>query len=139
MIVTAWTPEFATPDKVALPPCHFEYQFQVEGNRLNCGVTMRSVDVFLGLPFNIASYATLTHMIAQVTDKIPGRLTFTLRDTHIYLNHLGQVQLQISREPRPLPTLVVNPSVRDINNVTPEDISITGYNPHPSITGEISL
>lgn len=137
IIVSAWNPSVI--DKMALPPCHMAYQFQVEGDKLNCAMLQRSVDSFLGLPFNIASYALLTHLVAKVTDKRPGELTLFLADTHIYLNHLEQVKLQLTREPRALPELSLNPNITNIDNISPDDIAVVGYNPHPNIPAPISV
>lgn len=137
IIVTAWDP--GELEDVALPPCHMMYQFQVDGDKLNCTMYQRSVDTFIGLPFNIASYALLTETIAKITDKQPGELTLFLADTHLYLNHLEQVKEQLSREPRPLPTLVLDSAIEDIDNIPSEAISVTGYDPHPAIRAEISV
>jgi thymidylate synthase len=136
-IVCAWN--VGDIDKMALPPCHVLFQFYVAGGRLSCQLYQRSCDIFLGVPFNIASYALLTAMMAQATDLQPGEFVHTLGDAHIYLNHLEQVKLQLSREPRPLPSLILNPDVKSIFDFRYEDISIEGYEPHPHIKGEIAV
>lgn len=137
MIVTAWNP--AEISKMALPPCHALFQFAVEGNRLSCQLYQRSADIFLGVPFNIASYALLTHMIAQVTGYEPGYFIHTLGDAHIYLNHLEQTDLQLSRTPRSLPKLSLNPEVKDLFSFQYEDIKVIGYDPWPAISAPISV
>ena len=137
IIVTAWNPEDV--DDVALPPCHLLYQFQVDGDNLNCVMYQRSVDTFLGLPFNIASYALLTSLIAKITDKVPGHLTLFLADTHIYLNHLEQVKEQLSRGPRALPRLVLEPGIVSLETISSELIRVESYNPHPPIKAPISV
>ena len=136
-IVCAWN--VGDIDKMALPPCHVLFQFYVADGRLSCQLYQRSCDIFLGVPFNIASYALLTEMMAQVTGLQPGEFVHTLGDAHIYLNHLEQVKLQLTRNPRPLPVLKLNPGVRSIFNFRFEDFSIDGYNPHPHIKGEIAV
>ena len=150
MIVTAWNPNII-PDssksfsdnvkngKAALPPCHAFFQFYVSDNKLSCQMYQRSADVFLGVPFNIASYALLTHMIAQVCEYDVGDFIHSFGDTHIYLNHLEQVDLQLTREPMKLPKLKLNPLVKKIENFKYEDIEILDYNSHPSIKGKISV
>ena len=125
--------------EIDLPPCHILFQFYVANGRLSCQLYQRSADIFLGVPFNIASYSLLTVMMARVTGYQPGEFIHTLGDAHIYLNHLEQVKLQLSREPRPLPVLQLNPAVKDILAFRYEDFTITGYEPHPSIKGEISV
>jgi thymidylate synthase len=150
MIVTAWNPNII-PDssksfsdnvkngKAALPPCHAFFQFYVSDNKLSCQMYQRSADVFLGVPFNIASYALLTHMIAQVCEYDVGDFIHSFGDTHIYLNHLEQVDLQLTREPMKLPKLKLNPIVKKIEDFKYEDIQILDYNSHPSIKGKISV
>jgi thymidylate synthase len=135
-IINAWHP--AKVDEMALPPCHAFMQFFVEDGKLSCQLYQRSADVFLGVPFNIASYALLTMMIAQVTGYEPGEFVHTLGDTHIYENHVEQVTLQLSREPRPLPTMTIakRESIFDFEY---EDFVLTGYDPHPAIKGEIAV
>jgi thymidylate synthase len=136
-IVSAWN--VGELDKMALPPCHIMFQFYVANGRLSCQLYQRSADIFLGVPFNIASYAILTHMVAQVTGLKPGDFVHTLGDAHIYLNHIEQVKLQLSREPYKLPEMVINPAVKDILNFRYEDFALTGYVAHPHIKGEISV
>lgn len=137
LIVNAWN--VAEIPNMALPPCHCMFQFYVADGKLSCQLYQRSADVFLGVPFNIASYALLTLMIAQVCDLEPGEFIHTFGDTHIYLNHLEQVELQLSREPRPLPTMKINPEVKDIFSFTFEDFTLEGYDPHPHIKGAVSV
>ena len=136
-IVNAWN--VGEIEKMALPPCHILFQFYVAGGRLSCQLYQRSADIFLGVPFNIASYALLTLMMAQVTGYKPGEFIHTLGDAHIYLNHMEQVRLQLTRELRPLPVMTVNPEVRDIFSFKYDDFTLTGYDPHPAIKGEISV
>jgi thymidylate synthase len=136
-LVSAWNP--GEIDRMALPPCHALFQFYVAGGRLSCQLYQRSADIFLGVPFNIASYALLTQMIAQVCGYIPGDFVHTLGDAHIYSNHLDQVHLQLSREPRPLPRLVMNPEIKDLFAFRFEDFSIEGYDPHPHIAGKVAV
>jgi thymidylate synthase len=136
-IVSAWN--VGEIEKMALPPCHILFQFYVAGDRLSCQLYQRSADIFIGVPFNIASYSLLTLMMAQVTGYRPGEFIHTLGDAHIYLNHTGQVRLQLTREPRPLPVMTLNREVKDILAFKYEDFSLTGYDPHPAIKGEISV
>ncbi|GAB4283927.1 MAG: thymidylate synthase [Marinilabiliales bacterium] len=136
-IVSAWN--VGELDKMALPPCHILFQFYVANNRLSVQLYQRSADIFLGVPFNIASYAFLLHMMAQVTGYKPGEFIHTLGDAHIYLNHIEQCKLQLSREPRKLPVLKMNPEVSNIFNFKYDDFEILDYNPHPHIKGEISV
>ena len=137
LIVTAWNP--AEVEKMALPPCHCLFQFYVAGGRLSCQLYQRSADVFLGVPFNIASYALLTLMVAQVTDLRPGEFIHTLGDAHLYLNHLEQARLQLSRAPRALPKMRINPAVKDLFAFRYEDFSLEGYDPHPHIKAEVAV
>ncbi len=137
LIVSAWN--VADVDKMALPPCHTMFQFYVAEGKLSCQLYQRSADVFLGVPFNIASYALLTHMIAQVCDLKVGDFVHTLGDAHLYLNHLEQTNLQLTREPRPLPTLQINPAIKDIFGFKFEDFKIENYDPHPSIKAPIAV
>ena len=126
-------------DEMKLPPCHLLYQFNVSEGRLNCAMTMRICDVFLGLPFNVASYALLTMMVAQVTDLEPGELIFSLGDTHVYQNHFEQARLQLEREPRPLPTMRLDPAVKSLFDFSFDDFKLEGYDPHPRISAPISV
>jgi thymidylate synthase len=136
-IVTAWNP--AEIADMALPPCHCLFQFYVANGRLSCQLYQRSADVFLGVPFNIASYALLTHMMAQVTGLKPGDFVHTFGDVHLYSNHFEQARLQLTREPRPLPTLDLNPEVQTLEDFTFEDVRISGYDPHPHIKAEVAV
>lgn len=126
-------------DKMKLPPCHAFFQFYVSQGKLSCQLYQRSADVFLGVPFNIASYALLTMMMAQVCDLKPGEFIHTLGDAHLYSNHLDQAKLQISREPRKLPTMKINPAVKDIFAFKYEDFELVGYDPHPAIKAEVAV
>ncbi len=137
LIVSAWNP--ADVDRMALPPCHCLFQFYVADGRLSCQLYQRSADVFLGVPFNIASYALLTMMMAQVTGLRPGEFIHTLGDAHLYSNHLAQAQLQLTREPRALPVLRINRAVTDIFAFAYEDFALEGYDPHPHIKGEVAV
>jgi thymidylate synthase len=137
LIVTAWNP--ADVARMALPPCHCLFQFYVAEGRLSCQLYQRSADVFLGVPFNIASYALLTMMVAQVTGLKPGEFVHTFGDAHLYLNHLEQAQLQLSRAPRALPTMRINPDVKDISAFRFEDFAIENYDPHPHIKAEVAV
>lgn len=137
LIVSAWN--VADIEQMKLPPCHCLFQFYVANGRLSCQLYQRSCDLFLGVPFNIASYALLTMMIAQVCDLQPGEFIHTLGDTHIYLNHLDQVQLQLSREPYLLPRMVINPAVRSIFDFTYHDFTLEQYQCHPTIKAPIAV
>jgi thymidylate synthase len=137
LIVTGWNPKEA--NEVALPPCHTLFQFHVQDGALSCQLYQRSADIFLGVPFNIASYALLTMMIAHVTGLKPGTFVHTFGDAHLYKNHIEQAELQLTRDPRALPTLTLNPNVRDIFAFNFEDIRIDGYDPHPAIKAEVSV
>lgn len=136
-IVSAWN--VSELDKMALPPCHILFQFYVANGRLSCQLYQRSADIFLGVPFNIASYALLTHMVAQQTGLAVGDFVHTLGDAHIYLNHTEQVKTQLKRQPRGLPQLVINRKAEDLFSYRYEDFSIENYDPHPHIKGEISV
>jgi len=137
LIVNAWNAPLV--DKMALPPCHVMYQFQVSRGFLNCMMYQRSVDTFLGLPFNIASYALLTMMVSKVTKLKPGTLVMALADTHLYLNHLKQAKEQIKRKPYPSPSLKINPKVKNINNFRIKDLELVNYKFHPAISAQISV
>ncbi|MFG1344848.1 thymidylate synthase [Xanthobacter autotrophicus DSM 431] len=137
LIVTAWNP--ADVAKMALPPCHCLFQFYVLEGRLSCQLYQRSADVFLGVPFNIASYALLTHMVAQVTGLKVGDFVHTLGDAHLYTNHLDQAREQLARQPRALPRLELNPDVTDIFAFRYEDVKIVGYDPHPAIRAPVAV
>ncbi|WP_127021716.1 thymidylate synthase [Flagellimonas beolgyonensis] len=150
MLVSAWNPS-VLPDtsvsfaenvangKAALPPCHAFFQFYVADGKLSCQLYQRSADIFLGVPFNIASYALFTMMMAQVCGYQPGEFIHTFGDAHIYNNHLEQVQLQLSRDPRPLPTMKINPEVKDIFAFTFDDFELLNYDPHPHIKGVVAV
>ncbi|ODU45562.1 MAG: thymidylate synthase [Thiobacillus sp. SCN 63-374] len=137
IIVSAWN--VADLDKMALAPCHAFFQFYVADGKLSCQLYQRSADIFLGVPFNIASYALLTLMMAQVTGLKPGDFVHTLGDAHLYLNHLDQTREQLSRAPRPLPTMTLNPEVRDIFAFRFEDFTLSGYDPHPAIKAPVAV
>jgi thymidylate synthase len=136
-IISAWN--VGELDKMALPPCHILFQFYVAGGRLSCQLYQRSADIFLGVPFNIASYALLTLMVAQVTGLKPGDFIHTLGDAHIYLNHIDQVRLQLTREPNKLPKMQINPEVTDIFDFRFDDFTLMDYVSHPHIKGDISV
>jgi thymidylate synthase len=136
LLVNAWN--VGELDEMALPPCHFAFQFYVANGRLSCQLYQRSGDVFLGVPFNIASYSLLTHMIAHVTGLEVGEFVHTIGDAHIYTNHIEQVKTQLQREPRPLPTLNIKRQVSDIDGFTFDDFEIIGYDPHPKLTGKVA-
>jgi len=137
LIVSAWNP--AEVDKMALPPCHCLFQFYVAKGRLSCQLYQRSADVFLGVPFNIASYAMLTTMVAQVTGHAPGEFIHSFGDAHLYLDHLDQARLQLSRLPRKLPVLRLDPTVTDLFAFRYEDFSVEGYDPHPHIRAKVAV
>lgn len=137
LLVNAWN--VGELDKMALPPCHMMFQFYVSKGKLSCQLYQRSADIFLGVPFNIASYALLTMMVAQVCGLEPGEFVHTFGDAHIYNNHFEQVELQLSREPRPLPQLKINPDVKNIEDFTFDDFELVGYDPHPHIKGVVSV
>lgn len=137
MMVSAWNP--GEVDKMALPPCHVMFQFYVSEGKLSCQLYQRSADIFLGVPFNIASYALLTMMMAQVTGLKPGEFIHTFGDAHIYLNHTEQVELQLSRDLRPLPEMVINTEVNDIFGFSFEDFTLKGYDPHPHIKAPVAI
>jgi len=137
IIVSAWN--VADLDRMALAPCHAFFQFYVADGKLSCQLYQRSADIFLGVPFNIASYALLTLMMAQVTGLKPGDFVHTLGDAHLYLNHLDQTREQLSREPRPLPTMTLNPEVKDIFAFRFEDFTLGGYDPHPAIKAPVAV
>lgn len=137
ILVTAWNP--AEIDKMALPPCHCLFQFYVADGKLSCQLYQRSADTFLGVPFNIASYALLTMMLAQVCGLQPGEFIHTTGDTHLYLNHMEQVDLQLSREPRPLPKMIINPDVKSIFDFKYEDFQLIDYDPYPAIKAPIAV
>ena len=137
LVVSAWNP--ADLDRMALAPCHCLFQFYVADGRLSCQLYQRSADVFLGVPFNIASYALLTCMMAQVTGHAPGDFVHTLGDAHLYLNHLDQARLQLTRPPKPLPRLRLNPEIRSLFDFRFEDIAVEGYAPHPAIRAAVAV
>jgi thymidylate synthase len=137
LIVSAWNP--ADLPKMALAPCHCLFQFWVGDGRLSCQLYQRSGDVFLGVPFNIASYALLTQMVAQVTGLVPGEFVHTLGDAHLYLTHLEQARLQLTRKPRALPSLKLNPAIKDLFAFRYADIAFEGYDPHPAIAAKVAV
>src|ERR1700748_469217 len=137
LIVTAWNP--ADVPKMALPPCHCLFQFYVADGKLSCQLYQRSADIFLGVPFNIASYALLTLMVAQVTGLQPGEFVHSFGDAHLYLNHMEQARLQLTRAPKALPTMKINPEVKDIFGFRFEDFALQGYDPHPHIRAEVAV
>lgn len=137
LVVSAWNP--ADLDRMALAPCHCLFQFYVAEGRLSCQLYQRSADIFLGVPFNIASYALLTHMVAQVTGLQPGDFVHSFGDAHLYLNHLEQAELQLSRDPRALPRLRLSPDVHSLFDFTFDDIAIEGYDPHPAIRAAVAV
>jgi thymidylate synthase len=144
VVVSAWNPEYiyemaAPGTSMALPPCHTLFQFNVMNNRLSCQLFQRSADFFLGIPFNIASYALLTMIMAKITGYEPGEFIHTFGDAHIYSNHYDQVREQISREPRPFPTMHINPNLNTIDDVKYDDFTLEGYDPHPPIKGDITV
>ena len=136
-IVSAWNP--GEVDEMALPPCHCLFQFYVANGKLSCQLYQRSADTFLGVPFNIASYALLTHMVAQVTGLGVGDFVHTFGDVHLYSNHFEQARLQLTREPRPLPVLKINPDVKNLEDFVLEDFAFEGYDPHPNIKAPIAV
>ena len=150
MLVSAWNPS-VMPDtsksfsdnvangKAALPPCHAFFQFYVADGKLSCQLYQRSADIFLGVPFNIASYALFTMMVAQVCGYKPGEFIHTFGDAHIYNNHMEQLELQLSREPRDLPKMIINPEVKDIFGFVFDDFKLVDYNPHPHIKGVVAV
>jgi thymidylate synthase len=137
LVVTAWNP--AEVERMALPPCHCLFQFYVANGRLSCQLYQRSADIFLGVPFNIASYALLTLMMAQVTGLRPGEFIHTLGDAHLYLNHIEQARLQLTRAPRALPVIRLNPQIGEIDAFRFEDFMLEGYEPHPHIKAEVAV
>ena len=137
LIVTAWNP--AEVETMALPPCHALFQFHVQNGTLSCQLYQRSADLFLGVPFNIASYALLTMMVAQVCGMKPGEFIHTFGDLHLYRNHLEQAREQLSRAPRPLPRMELNPAVRNVHDFKFEDFTLVGYDPHPAIKAPIAV
>lgn len=137
LMVSAWN--VGEIEQMALPPCHALFQFFVQEGRLSCQLYQRSADLFLGVPFNIASYALLTHMVAQVSDLQPGDFVHTFGDLHLYSNHLDQARLQLSREPRALPRMSLNPAIKNVHDFKFEDFTLSGYDPHPGIKAPIAV
>ena len=137
ILVTGWNPKEA--DEVALPPCHTLFQLYVQDGRLSCQLYQRSADIFLGVPFNIASYALLTMMMASVCDLEPGDFVHTFGDAHLYSNHLEQARTQLARQPRPLPTMHINPEVKNLFEFRYEDLRLEGYDPHPHIKAKVAV
>jgi thymidylate synthase len=137
IMVCAWN--VGELDKMALPPCHVLFQFYVANNKLSCQLYQRSADIFIGVPFNIASYALLTLMVAQVCNKEPGDFIHTFGDAHLYLNHIEQAKLQLSRDLRPLPRMIINPEVKDIFSFKFEDFTLANYDPHPHIKADVAV
>lgn len=137
LVVSAWN--VADIEKMALPPCHVFFQFYVHDGKLSCKLYQRSADIFLGVPFNIASYSLLTMMIAQVSDLQPGEFIHTFGDAHLYVNHVEQAKLQLSRDPRPQPVMHLNPNVHSIFEFAYDDFSLTGYDPHPHIPAKVAV
>ena len=137
LLVSAWN--VGEVDQMALPPCHILFQFYVADNKLSCQLYQRSADIFLGVPFNIASYSLFTMMVAQACGLKPGHFIHTLGDAHIYNNHIQQCQLQLTRDPRPLPTMTLNPNKDNIFDFEYDDFTLTNYNPHPHIKGDVSV
>ena len=137
LIVTAWNP--AEVEAMALPPCHALFQFHVQDGALSCQLYQRSADLFLGVPFNIASYALLTRMVAQVCGLTSGEFIHTFGDLHLYRNHLEQAREQLARDPRPLPRMELNPAVKNIHDFRFEDFTLVGYDPHPAIKAPIAV
>jgi thymidylate synthase len=137
LIVSAWN--VGEIEQMALPPCHAFFQFYVAGGRLSCQLYQRSADIFLGVPFNIASYALLTLMIAQVCDLQPGDFIHTFGDAHLYLNHLEQARIQLGRQPYPLPQMLLNPAVHDLFAFQYSDFTLQNYQSHPRLTGEVAV
>jgi thymidylate synthase len=136
-VISAWNPSFI--DEMALPPCHCLFQFHVAEGKLNCQLYQRSADTFLGVPFNIASYALLTMMVAQVVGLEPGEFVHTFGDVHLYLNHVDQAREQLTREPRPLPQMILNSDVTDLFDFTYDDFELVNYDPHPHIKAAVSV
>jgi thymidylate synthase len=137
LVVSAWNP--ADVDAMALPPCHCLFQFHVAEGRLSCQLYQRSADIFLGVPFNIASYALLTMMVAQAAGLKPGAFVHTFGDAHLYLNHMDQARQQLTRAPRPLPAMTLNPAITDLFAFDYEDFTLTGYDPHPHIKAAVAV
>ena len=135
--MSAWNP--AEIEKMALPPCHVLFQFYVQGDELSCQLYQRSADLFLGVPFNIASYSLLTMMVAHVVDLVPGDFVHTFGDLHLYQNHLDQAREQLTREYRPLPRMKLNPAIKNIRDFKFEDFELVNYDPHPSIKAPIAV